>query len=141
MPGSAARLIRRHNGVTFVRLVQGREHDRLVLCPGWIKKRFPAEFDAWWQADPWDPNEPFIKPPLVPCMDEQDLWVYHPHRLRAPGELELRRIDHERGDLRDALPYGAGGVILRLLAEQLVPPTPGRRDDFDLRLDDESEEA
>ncbi len=135
MPRSAAELIRRHNGIAVITIVEGREHDREVLCPGYVKGRFPVEWDLWWTADPWKPDEPFMKPPLVPCADDQDVWVYHPHRLRAPGELELRRIDHETGKLREPLPYGAGGVILRILADILVPDVVGRASDFGLRND------
>ncbi len=135
MPRSAAELIRRHNGIAVITIVEGREHDREVLCPGYVKGRFPVEWDLWWTPDPWKPDEPFMKPPLVPCADDQDVWVYHPHRLRAPGELELRRIDHETGKLCEALPYGAGGVILRILADILVPDVTGRISDFGLRND------
>lgn len=132
MSRSAANLVRRHRGVDII-----EAHGRRAIVPSFTKGRFPVEFDLWWTPDLWNPSEPFRKPPLAPCTDGQDIWVYHPLRLRQPGELELRRISHDGGDLCAALPYGAGGVVLRLIAEVVVPETKDTRFDFDLRVDSE----
>lgn len=133
MPLSAARLIRRHAGLVMRR----SDTDRLAIIPPFERGRFQVEFELWWTPDPWNADEPFRKPPLVPCVDENDIWVYHQLRARHPGEPELRRISHDGGDLQGALPYGAGGVALRLIAEQVVAQDPNVAYDFGLRSTDE----
>jgi hypothetical protein len=134
MPLSAAQLIRRHAGV--YRCEPSGEQRPLV--PTFARGRFPVAFDLWWTPNLWDAAEPFRKPPLAPCTDSNadSIWVYHPLRERLPGELELRRISHDFGTLHRALPYGAGGVVLRLMAELLMPDDKAPTD-FGLRDDEE----
>ena len=136
MPLSAAQLIRRHAGVYCC----ASNDEPMPLVPTFARGRFPVEFDLWWTPNLWDAAEPFRKPPLVPCTDTNgdSIWVYHPLRERLPGELELRRISHDDGILRRPLPYGAGGVVLRLMAELLMPDDKAPTD-FGLRDDEEDE--
>jgi hypothetical protein len=119
MPRSAAELIRRHNGITISE--DGRDDERDVVFR-WNGKRFA--FPTWketWTPDRMDPGEPFMKPPLAPLyLDDHNVWVFHPHRLRGADDLELCRVRESRTVGR-ALPFGLPAAVLRLLAYVLVP--------------------
>jgi len=119
MPRSAAEVVRRHNGISIIE--DGRDDERDVVFP-WNGKRFV--FPTWketWTPDPMDPDEPFMKPPLAPLyLDDHNVWVFHPHRLRGTEDLEIRRVGESR-TLGRALPFGLPAAVLRLLAYLLVP--------------------
>jgi hypothetical protein len=115
LPASCATVVRRHNGM---RLEEGRQ--TLAEWYPFAKGLFTMEWDAWWTPDPKDPLEPFPVTPLVPVSNGDDIWLLHPTIMRKKNEPAIVAMEHETGSTGNPLPYGAGGVFLRLMLTALT---------------------
>lgn len=115
LPCSTGAVVKMHNGMVLRRELQ----EEAIWYP-FDGDGFDMEWDVWWTPDPYDMNEPFPVPPLVPVTDGYDIWLFRKQSISDGSEPALQCMSHHNGKLTKGLPYGAGGVFLRLLLRAMT---------------------
>ena len=125
LPPSLARILRRHNGISFGDRLGS---DALLAYDGQGCKA-----DSWvYEPDVYDPKEPFRTEPLIPFRYDGEWIACHPYRHRIPGEPFLVRISHDTGRPRDPIPFSIAELLLRSLAAKVLGHHIGQQEGWHL---------
>ncbi|MFE1938428.1 hypothetical protein [Leptospira kirschneri] len=56
---------------------------------------------------------------ICPLWDYSDCWLYHPKTKNQLGEPSIHFLNHEGGDIEDAIQYNAGALFLKRCCESM----------------------